>query len=560
MTDARPRLLLVGAQPEAVQDLVDLVGDRYRIVALDEDPRTTRATHAPGDERAGDGRAMRLLSAIGEGVALAETTGEISWSNTFFEALEPEVRARVAGACRETAEHLLRRGEDASPEFDPGVMTCKFEIASAGERRLFDAYITLLEQAPEDAGDRQLAVVVRDVTVARKTQRKMDAIDRAGYELARFDVEQIRQMNAMERLELLEAKIVASARELLNYDHFAVFLLDQKTNKLRLVMSAGLPQEIQDLDLFPEQEGSGISGYVAATGRSYVCYDAQTDERYLPGLVGARSSVTVPLRVHDRVIGILDVESKDPGQFDEQDRQFAEIFARHTAMALHTLDLLVAERTTTNLSVTDRFEGELAEPLEDLSHEVEWLDGLAKKDPETAKHVEQIRRDLDSIKNRMRDVASGPQTLLGIDKFREDRAADPALQGKRVLVADDHPKIRKIIGEVLTHRGCDVTVCASGQAAIDELEAVGEKGATPFELVVSDIQMPDRNGYEVFSTVRKHTPGTPVLLMTGFGYDPHHSIVRASQEGLQGVLFKPFEIELLIEQVKLALAVEHAES
>jgi hypothetical protein len=41
--------------------------------------------------------------------------------------------------------------------------------------------------------------------------------------------------------------------------------------------------------------------------------------------------------------------------------------------------------------------------------------------------------------------------------------------------------------------------------------------------------------------------------MTGFGYDPHHSIVRASQEGLQCVLFKPFQIEKLIEEVHKAL-------
>ena len=41
--------------------------------------------------------------------------------------------------------------------------------------------------------------------------------------------------------------------------------------------------------------------------------------------------------------------------------------------------------------------------------------------------------------------------------------------------------------------------------------------------------------------------------MTGFGYDPHHSIVRASQEGLQAVIFKPFEIEVLLEQVRKAL-------
>ena len=77
-----------------------------------------------------------------------------------------------------------------------------------------------------------------------------------------------------------------------------------------------------------------------------------------------------------------------------------------------------------------------------------------------------------------------------------------------------------------------------------------------FDIVVSDIKMEDRNGYEVFSEVRKRVPDVPVILMTGFGYDPHHSIVRASHDGLQCVLFKPFQVERLLEEVRKALAVE----
>jgi DNA-binding NtrC family response regulator len=42
--------------------------------------------------------------------------------------------------------------------------------------------------------------------------------------------------------------------------------------------------------------------------------------------------------------------------------------------------------------------------------------------------------------------------------------------------------------------------------------------------------------------------------MTGFGYDPHHSIVRASQEGLQSFLFKPFKVSQLMEVVNRSLA------
>ena len=67
--------------------------------------------------------------------------------------------------------------------------------------------------------------------------------------------------------------------------------------------------------------------------------------------------------------------------------------------------------------------------------------------------------------------------------------------------------------------------------------------------------MPDHNGYEVFAAGKRAIPSLPSILMTGFGYDPHHSIVRASQEGLQAVLFKPFQAERLLEEVRKALGV-----
>jgi FixJ family two-component response regulator len=45
----------------------------------------------------------------------------------------------------------------------------------------------------------------------------------------------------------------------------------------------------------------------------------------------------------------------------------------------------------------------------------------------------------------------------------------------------------------------------------------------------------------------------PIILMTGFGYDPTHSIVKARQEGLQTVLYKPFRVDRLMEAVEQAL-------
>ena len=92
-----------------------------------------------------------------------------------------------------------------------------------------------------------------------------------------------------------------------------------------------------------------------------------------------------------------------------------------------------------------------------------------------------------------------------------------------------------------------MTPCATGAEAIQHLED------EDFDLVVSDIKMPDKTGYDVFAAARKKNASLPVILMTGFGYDPNHSIVRASQEGLQAVLFKPFKVDQFLGEVRKAL-------
>ncbi|MFQ5414200.1 MAG: response regulator, partial [Phycisphaerae bacterium] len=73
------------------------------------------------------------------------------------------------------------------------------------------------------------------------------------------------------------------------------------------------------------------------------------------------------------------------------------------------------------------------------------------------------------------------------------------------------------------------------------------------DLVLSDIKMPRKNGYEVFAATKEADPKTPVILMTGFGYDPNHSIIRARRDGLAAVLFKPFKVDQLLGELRMAL-------
>ncbi len=62
------------------------------------------------------------------------------------------------------------------------------------------------------------------------------------------------------------------------------------------------------------------------------------------GLQGRKSSLTVPLIWNEQVIGTFNVESPEPRAFTESDLQFLEIFSRDVAVALNTLELLVAQQ------------------------------------------------------------------------------------------------------------------------------------------------------------------------------------------------------------------------
>lgn len=486
-----------------------------------------------------------LLDALSDGVCLIGVDSGLGWSNRAFRSLDEATRAVILASATTAAREIVTSAGGAS-----ACGAQRVEVPSADRSRVYELSLDTMVGMPG-----RVAVVVRDVTASRRAEERIAAVDEAGRELIQLDADAVRKMNMIERLRVLERKIITFARELLRFDHFAVRLIDDSTGRLELVLSAGLPPEAAEIRIFPRVEGNGIAGYVAATGEAVICRDSEQDPRFLALVKGARSSLVVPLRSGDRVIGVLDVESLRPGAFGDEDLEAAEVFSRYIAMALHMLDLLVIERSTTNASISGRVEGEIKEPLEDILREVDVLATSAGGDTGLRGHIDRIRKDVESIRRRMKDVASGPQTLLGVEDALLALEHDPIIAGRRVLVADDDPGIRGAISQVLTPLGAEVIVCDSGMSAINAMEAMAAGGVpVRLDLVVSDIKMPDRNGYEVFAAARKVAPHAPVILMTGFGYDPHHSIVRASQEGLQSVLFKPFQVERLLEEIRKALS------
>ena len=84
--------------------------------------------------------------------------------------------------------------------------------------------------------------------------------------------------------------------------------------------------------------GQGICGAAAATGRTEIVDDVNADPRYLACFASTRSEIVVPIASEGRIVGEIDIDSDEPGAFDDGDREFLErvavLISGHTANAL----------------------------------------------------------------------------------------------------------------------------------------------------------------------------------------------------------------------------------
>jgi DNA-binding response OmpR family regulator len=571
MDDGRPRVLVLSGKSTAGQPVIEALSAQFQVDTferMDEAmaalrDRTYHAVFADvGDflplERGLVGQQSTLiLNTIGEGVCIVDAEGRALWSNERMHRFPPDVYERVRQICVQARAmfaaqlhghapgHAAREAKEAGDGETPRSKKFTFQVDH-------DRYFEMITSPVIDArGEvRQVVAVVWDATSGKRLQQKINAIDAAGRELAKLESEAIAKLSPGQRLQLLRDKIIRYSKDLLHFDHFAIRLLDKRSNKLELVIAEGLPREALEIDLYAQPEGNGISGYVAATGRSYICHDTEKDPRYVLGIEHCKSSLTVPLRLHDKVIGVFNIESQQVGAFDEDDRQFAEIFGQYVAMALNILDLLVVERYTTTGRLAENVVQEMAQPLNDIVADARGMMEEYIGDESMRGRLQKIVDHVESIRHTLQDVKAGPKAVLGAEQTTAQ--TDPLLGNKRILIADDEVNIRQTIADILKKYGCVCTICKDGYEAINMIEQ------QDYDLIISDIKMPHRNGYEIFAAARRRRESLPVILMTGFGYDPHHSIVRASQEGLAAVLFKPFKVEQLLEEIRKALAVPPA--
>lgn len=152
---------------------------------------------------------------------------------------------------------------------------------------------------------------------------------------------------------------------------------------------------------------------------------------------------------------------------------------------------------------------------------------------------------------RFPSVQRGRSASLNLPIERHDGPSDEQeIAGPHhpatILLVEDHEPTRSTLAEILKRRHHQVATASSAGEAI----AMAEK--RQFDLIISDIGLPDGNGYELFEKIRAKSPIVKGIALSGYGMD--HDLVRSRNFGFKTHLIKPVRVQALEEALEETLA------
>ncbi len=493
-------------------------------------------------------QASSIFDQMCEGIAIVDDKNQIAWANRrlvkwfskqqligadFYEALgKPSV---LGDSANPLASALRARAP----------RTATMRVSKRKHYRVTATPLGNSENVPT-----HLLVTFADIGNEVRHLQKLEAIHNAGAELADLTPEEVYRMSVKDRIELLKANIVHYTQDVLEYDVVEIRLIDRKTNRCETLLSEGIDSDESRRPIYAESQGNGVTGYVCATGQSYMCEDTTHDPLYLSGLIGARSSLTVPLILHELVIGSFNVESPETGAFRAEDLQLLQIFARDIARALNSLELLVAEKTHAAQGIVESIQTGVSSPIDDVLIDTVYLiENHGSADASVSKRLRRILKNSRSIRNVIQSARNSMTFNESVPEALQ-RFQRPLLRHRRILVVDADSEILNSAHLLLEPQGCIVETAREGREAIMMVRNCDHDAN--YDAIIADIRLPDYTALEILTRLMSSMPDPPLILMSEVGYDPGHSVVKARQAGLRAgsVIVKPFKHEQLLEMLE----------
>ena len=186
-----------------------------------------------------------------------------------------------------------------------------------------------------------------------------------------------REVTAVLDLEELLAKIPQLIARLTSFDAFAVYLLDERRQELRIAYAVGYPEEV--VKNFRLKVGQGVVGAAVEQGRPIIVDNVAEEPRWRGTVLDAASQLAVPLRRKGRVIGAMNLLSERRAAFTPRDEAVLRQFGAHVAVAIENARLFESERHYISMMETLAEIGREVASILDLDALLARIAGLTKK-------------------------------------------------------------------------------------------------------------------------------------------------------------------------------------
>jgi phosphoserine phosphatase RsbU/P len=138
-------------------------------------------------------------------------------------------------------------------------------------------------------------------------------------------------------LENTLRRVAELVRKVIDYEIFAILLLNEQRQELYVRFHVGYPPEVADRMRI--KIGQGISGRAAQTRQTVLVGDTSTLDYYIPAVPNVHSELAIPLIVKNRVIGVIDIEARERDYFTEEHKRLLTLIASRMAVGIENARL-----------------------------------------------------------------------------------------------------------------------------------------------------------------------------------------------------------------------------
>jgi phosphoserine phosphatase RsbU/P len=229
-------------------------------------------------------------------------------------------------------------------------------------------------------------------------------------------------------LDTLLRRVAELVRRIIDYEIFAILLLNDKTQELRIRFSVGHPPEIVEKTRI--KVGEGVTGLAAERREPMLVNDVSTEEEYISAVQGVRSELAIPLIIKNRVIGVIDIEAPVQGYFTEEHKRLLTVVASRIAIAIENARLYTrVARQAKTLQVLNETSRELSSIL----------------------HVDELLKKIAESVNRLIDYQMF-SILLVDDSGTKLQHRFSLRFSDRIHIKPDIPLEEGLVGAAATHR------------------------------------------------------------------------------------------------------------